>query len=125
MVWILIDERFTIIPRFSIIHQFGVKLPRVNQWPGPDSKVIVKVWRAALALRLGGHPDYMKFIKSFTDLILITSFHFHTETALKCLQDVLSVVCSNIHLFLPHCKSHCMSQIPKIHSLLQNIERIS
>ena len=118
----LIDERFSIIPRFSNIRQFGDKLTRVKQWTGAEYKDMVKVWLAALAPLLKWHPDHFKFIKSVTDFILITSYHSHTETTLKYLQDALSGISSNIHLFLPYRKSHSMSKIPKIHSLLHYIE---
>jgi len=120
----LIDERCSIIPRFSNIRQFGDKLTSVKQWTGAEYKDMVKVWLAALAPLLKGHPDHFKFIKSVTDFILITSYHSHTETRLKYLQDALSGICSNIHLFLPYRKSHSMSKIPKIHSLLHYIECI-
>jgi hypothetical protein len=120
----LIDERFSIIPRFSNIRQFGDKLTRVKQWTGAEYKDMLKVWLAALAPLLKGHPDHFKFIKSVTDFILITSYHSHTETTLKYLQDALSGISSNIHLFLPYRKSHSMSKIPKIHSLLHYIECI-
>jgi len=120
----LIDERLSIIPRFSNIQQFGDKLTRVKQWTSAEYKDMVKVWLAALAPLLKGHPDHFKFIKSVTDFILITSYHSHTETTLKYLQDALSGISSNIHLFLPYCKSHSISKIPKIHSLLHYIKCI-
>jgi len=85
---------------------------------------MVKVWLAGLAPLLKGHPDHFKFIKSVTDFILIASYHSHTETTLKYLQDALSGISSNIHLFLPSRKSHSMSKIPKIHSLLHYIKCI-
>jgi hypothetical protein len=46
---------------------------------------MVKVWLAALAPPLTGHPDHIKFIKLVTDYILIASYHSHTETMLKYL----------------------------------------
>jgi hypothetical protein len=69
----LIDEQFSIIPCFSNIHQIGDKLTPVKQWTGAEYKDMVKVWLAALAPLLRGHPDHFKFIKSVTDFILITS----------------------------------------------------
>jgi len=96
----------------------------MKQWTGAEYKDIVKVWLAALTPLLKGHPDHCKFIKSVTDFILITSYHSHTETTLKYLQDALSGISSNIHLFLPYHKSHSMSKIPKIHSLLHYIKCI-
>jgi hypothetical protein len=120
----LIDERFSIIPRFSNILQFGEILTGVKQWTGAEYKDIVKLWLAALAPHLKGYPDHFKFIKSVTNFILITSYHSHTETTLKYLQDALSGISSNIHLFLPYRKSHSMSKIPKIHSHLHYIECI-
>jgi len=85
---------------------------------------MVKDWLAPLAPLLEWHPDYFKFIESVTDFILITSYHSHRETTLKYLQDALSGISSNIHLFLPYRKSHSMSKITKIHSLLHYIECI-
>jgi hypothetical protein len=85
---------------------------------------MVKVWLAALAPLVKGHPDHFKFIKSVTDFILITSCHSHTETTLKYLLDALSGISSNIHLFQPYRKSHSLSKIHKIHSLLHYIECI-
>jgi len=120
----LMDERFSIIPRFSNIHQFGDQLTRVKQWTGAKYKDMVKICLAALAPLLKGHPEHFKFIKSITDFILITSYHSHTETTLKYLQDALSGISSNIHLFLPYRKSHSMSKIPKTHSLLHYIKCI-
>jgi len=70
------------------------------------------------------HPNHFKLIKSVTDFILIAGYHSHTETTLKYLQEALSGISSNIHLFLPNCMSHCMSKIREIHSLLQYIECI-
>jgi len=64
------------------------------------------------------------FIKSATDFILIASNRSHTETTLKYLQDALSGISSNIHLFLPYHNSHSMGKIPNIHSLLHYIEWI-
>jgi len=96
----------------------------VKQWTGAEYKDMVKVWLAALASLLEGHPDHFKFIKSVTDFILFTSYHSHTDTTLKYLQDALSGISSNIHLFLPYRKSHSMRMIPKIQSLLHYIECI-
>jgi hypothetical protein len=94
----------------------------MKQWTGAGYKDMMKVWLAALAPLLEGHPNHFKFIKSVTDFILITSYHSHTETTLKYLQDALSGISSNIHLFVPYRKSHSMSKIPKIHSLLHYID---
>ena len=121
----LIDEQFSIIPRFSNICQFGDKLTHVKQWPSAKYKDIVKVSLSALAPRLKGHPEHFKFIKSVSDFILIASYHSHTKTMLKYLLDVLSGISSNIHLFLPYRKSHSMSKIPKIHLLLHYIKCIT
>ena len=82
---------------------------------------MVKVWLAALAPLLKRHPDHFKLIKSITNFILFASYHSHTETMFKYLQDALSGISSTIHLFLPYCKSHRMSKIPKIRSLLHDI----
>jgi len=120
----LIDEGFSIIPRFSNVRQFGDKITRVKQWTGAEYKDMVKVWLAALAPVHKGHPNDFNFIKSVTDFISITSYHSHTETTLKYIQDALSGISSNIHLFLPYRKSNSMSKIPKIDSLLHYIECI-
>jgi len=96
----------------------------VKSWTGAESKDMVTVLLGLLAPPLKGHPDYFKFIKSFTDFIFITSYHSHSKTTLKYLQDALSGISSNIHLFLPYHNSHSMTKIPKIHSLLHNIECI-
>jgi len=82
----------------------------------------VKVWLAALTPLLKWHPNNFKFIKSVTDFILITSYHSHTETMLKYLQDALSGLSSSIHPFLPYCKSHSISKMRTIHTLLHYIE---
>ena len=82
---------------------------------------MVKVWVAPL---LKGHPDNFMFVKSATDFILIASYHSHTETTPKYLQVAFTGICSNIHLFLPYRKSHSISRICKIHSLLHYIECI-
>jgi len=118
----LIDEQFSIIPRFSNIHQFGDRLTHVKQWTGAEYKDKAKVRLSAHAPRLKGQSDHFKFIKSVTDFILIASYHSHTETMLKYLQDALSAISSNIHLFLPYRMSHSMCKIPEIHSLLHYIE---
>jgi hypothetical protein len=120
----LIDERFSIIPRFSNIHQFGDKLTSVKQRTGAEYKNMLKVWLAALAPLLQRHPEHFKFIQSVTDFILITSYHSHTKTMLKYLQDALSGIISNSHLFLPYRKSHRRRKIPNIHSRLHCIECI-
>jgi hypothetical protein len=86
--------------------------------------VMVKVWVTAVAHLLKGHLDHFKFIKSVMEFILIASYHSHTETTLNYLQVALSGISSNIHLFLPYRKSHSMSKILKIHSLLHFIECI-
>jgi len=86
---------------------------------------MVTVWLGPVAPPLKGHTDHFKFIKSFTDFIFITSYHSHTKTTLKYLQDALSRISSNIHLFLPYHNSYSMTKIPKIHSLLYNIKCIS
>ena len=118
------DDRFSIIPRFSNRPQFTDKLIGVKQCTGAEYKDMVKIWLAAPAPLLTGHPDCSKFIKSITNFILIASYHSHIETTLKYLQDELSAVSSNIHLFLPDRKSHSMRMIPKIHSLLYYIKCI-
>ena len=118
----LIDEQFSIIPRFSNIHQFGDTLTHVKQWTGAEYKDKAKVRLSAHAPRLKGQSDHFKFIKSVTDFILIASYHSHTETMLKYLQHALSAISSNIHLFLPYCMSHSMCKIPEIDSLLHYIE---
>lgn len=114
----LIDQQFSIIAYFSDTGQFGNNLTCVKQWTGADYKDMVKDWIPACAPLLKGHPNHFIFIISVTDLILKTSYHSHTETSLKCLQDVPSGISSNIHCFLPYLKSHSLSIIPKIHSFL-------
>jgi hypothetical protein len=64
-------------------------------------KDMVRVWLAALATCLKGHPAHLKVIKSVTDFIFIAHYNPHTKTTLKYLQDVLSGISSNIHLCLP------------------------
>jgi hypothetical protein len=120
----LVDERFAIIPRFSNIRQYGDKLTSVKQWTEAEYNDMVKVWLAALTPLLKGHPNHFQFNKSVTDFVVITSYHSHTETTLKYLQDTLSGMSSNIHLFLLYRKSHSMSKIPKIHFLLHYIKCI-
>jgi len=120
----LIDERFSIIPRLSNIRQFRDKPTRVKQSTGAEYKDTVNVWLAPLAPLLKGHPDHFNFIKSVTDFISIASYHSHTKTILKYLQDALSGISSNIYLFQPYHKSHGMSKILKIYSLLHYIECI-
>jgi len=109
----LIDERFPLIPYFSDICQVGDKLTRVKQWTGVEYKDMAKVWCPALAPLSKRHPAHFQFIKSVTEFLLIASCHFNTKTTLKYLQDALGGISSNIHLFLPYCKSHSMSKIPK------------
>ena len=118
----LIDERLSIIPRFSNRCQFGDKLTHLKQWTSAEYMEMVKVWLAALAHLLKGHPDNFKFSKSVTDFILIASYHSHTKTTLKYLQDAVSGISTNINLFLPYRESHSMSKIPKFCSLLHYIE---
>jgi hypothetical protein len=120
----LIDEQLSIIPHFSDIRQFGDTLTLVKQWTGAESKDMVNVWLPALAPLLEGHPEHFKFVKSAPNFILIASYHSYTETTPKYLQDALSAISSNIHLFLPYRKSHSISMIRKIHSLLHYIECI-
>jgi hypothetical protein len=84
----------------------------------------VKVWLEPLAPVLTGDPDHFRFIKSVTDFILIASYHSHNDNTLKYLQDALSGISRNIHLFLPYHKSLSMSKIPKICSLLHYIKCI-
>jgi hypothetical protein len=84
-------------------------------------------WRSGLQrlpLFLKGYPIQFKFIKSVTDFIKIASYHSNTETTIKYLQNALSGISSNIHHLPRYCKSRSMNKIPKIHSLLQYIERI-
>ncbi|KAF8248438.1 hypothetical protein K440DRAFT_509219, partial [Wilcoxina mikolae CBS 423.85] len=120
----LIDERFFALPRFCYNRQFGNKLTRVKQWTGSEYKDMLKVWLAALAPLLKGHPNHRKFLKSVTDFILIAGYHSHTETALRYLQDALHGISRNIHLFLPYHHKQSISKIHKIHSLFHYIECI-
>jgi hypothetical protein len=120
----LIDEQFSIILHFCYKCQRGDKLSCMKQWTSDKNKKMVKVWLAALSNLLKEHRNYCKFSNPVTDCILTASYHSQTETTLKYLQDELSGVSSNIHLFLPYCKSHSMDKIPNIHSLLQYIECI-
>ncbi|KAF8249093.1 hypothetical protein K440DRAFT_544549 [Wilcoxina mikolae CBS 423.85] len=78
----LIDEPFFALPRFDDIHQFGDKLTRVKQWTDSKYKDMFKVWLAALAPLLKGHPNHLKCFKSVTDFILIARYHSHTRTTL-------------------------------------------
>ncbi|KAF8254213.1 hypothetical protein K440DRAFT_513993, partial [Wilcoxina mikolae CBS 423.85] len=71
------------------IHQFGDKLTRVKQWTSSKYNDMLKVWLAALAPLLKGHPNHLKFHKSVTDFILIAGYHSYTETTLRYLQDAL------------------------------------
>jgi hypothetical protein len=79
---------------------------------------------AALAPLLKGHHDHFKLIKSATLFLLIATYHSHTKTTLKYLQNALSGISSTIHLFQLYHTSHSFSKIPKIHSLLHYIEYI-
>jgi len=117
-----IDEQFTIIRHFSDICQFGDNLTPMKWYTGAEYKDMEDSWLATFAEPLTGDPNDFQFIKSVTDFIQIASYHSHTQTMLKYLQDTLSGIRSNIHLFLPYHKSHSMSKIPKIHSLLHYIE---
>lgn len=117
----LMDERFSIICCWSEISPFGNKVTHPKQWTSAKYKNMVKVWLARL---LEGHSDHFKFIKLVTDFMLIASYNCHIQTMVKYLQDALSCICSKIHLFLPYCKSHSLSRIPKIQSLLHCIECI-
>jgi len=85
---------------------------------------MVKIWLAALAPLLEGHPHNFQFIKSVTYFILIASYHSHADTMVKYLQTALSGISSNIHLFLPYCKSRSMSEMPIINSVPHYIECI-
>ncbi|KAF8241535.1 hypothetical protein K440DRAFT_570007 [Wilcoxina mikolae CBS 423.85] len=120
----LIDERFFALPHFSDIRQFGDKLTPVAQWTGSEYKDKLKVWLAALAPLLKGHPNHLKFLKSVTDFILIAGYYSHTETTLRYLQDALHGIRRNIHLFLPYHHNQSISKIHKIHSLFHYIECI-
>jgi len=119
-----IDERFTIIPLFSTICQFGDKLTHVKQLTGADYNNMVKVWLVVLAPVHNGCHNYFQFIKSVSDFIVTASYHFHTKTTLNYLQDTLCGICCNIHLFLPYRKSYSMSKLPTIHSFPHCIEWI-
>jgi len=50
-------------------------------------------------------------MKSPTDFILISTFLSHIDIILKYLYNTLSDTVNNIHLFIPHCKSHSISKI--------------
>jgi hypothetical protein len=65
----LIDERFSIIPPFVDIVQFGDKLTLVKQLTSAEYKDMVKVSLPELAPLRKGHPDHFMFIKSVTDFI--------------------------------------------------------
>jgi len=67
-----------------------------------------------LGLVLQENTDQFKFIKSFTNYILIASYHCHTEAMLNFLQDALSGISSNVHLFLPHLTGHSMRRYPQL-----------
>jgi hypothetical protein len=56
---------------------------------------------------------------------LNASYHSHTKTTLKYLQDVLCGISSNIHLFQWYHKRYSMIKILKIDSLLHYIKCIS
>jgi hypothetical protein len=120
----LIDEQFSIILRGLNIHQIADTPTRMKHWTGAEYKDLVKVWLTALAPLLKTYPNHYMFIKSVTDSILIVSYHSDTETTLKYLQDSLRGTSSIIHLLLPYHKSHSMTKMPKINSLLHGIECI-
>jgi len=120
----LIDERFSIIPHFSDIRQVGDKLTCMKQSTGAGYNDMVKVWLPVLDPLPKGHPDHFKFTKSVTDFILIASYHSHSETALKHLQDALCGISSNVYLFLPYRRSHSTSKILKNNTLLHYMECI-
>jgi len=82
----LIDEQFSIIPRFSNICEFGDKGTHLTHWTGVWYKDKVKVWLPALAPLFNGHPDYFLYIQFVIDFILITSYHCHIETMIKYLK---------------------------------------
>ncbi|KAF8252860.1 hypothetical protein K440DRAFT_504857, partial [Wilcoxina mikolae CBS 423.85] len=119
-----IDERFSALPRFSNIRQFGHKLTRVKQCSGSEYKDMLKIWLAALTLLLKGYSNHLKFLKSVTDFILIAEYHSHTEITLRYLQDALHGISRNINLFLPYRFNQSKCKIPKIHSLFHYIEYI-
>jgi len=85
---------------------------------------MLKIWLPALAPLFKAHSNYIKFIKSLTDLILTASYHCHTETTLKYLQHTHSGISSNIHHILPFHNCHSICKIPKLYSLLLDVEYI-
>ena len=85
---------------------------------------MLKVWLAALAPLLKGHPNHLKFLKLVTNFILIAWYYSHTEMILQYLQDLLHGIIRNIYLFLPYCHNQSISKMPKIYSLFHYIECI-
>jgi len=120
----LIDKQLSIIPGLSNVHQFGDKLTPVKQWTGAKYKDMVKVWLGALAPLLKKYPSHFEIFKSVTNVILILSYHSHTETVLKYLQNKLSGIGSNMDLFQQYRESHSIITVPNIHSLLHYIKCI-
>jgi hypothetical protein len=84
----------------------------MKQSTGAKYKKMVKVWLAALSHLLKGHCNYCKFSNPVTDCILIASYHSQTETTLKYLQDELSGISSNIHLFYHTAKAIVWTRYP-------------
>ena len=66
----------------------------------------------------------MRFLKVVTDLILITSYHSHSDSTLGYLQDALNAISRGLPHFSNFRKSDDASGIPKLHTIYHYIECI-
>jgi hypothetical protein len=70
----LIDEKFSIIICFSDIQQCRDSVTQVKQRTSGEYMDMMKIWLAALAPHLKGHPNHFKPLKSVTYIIFSTSY---------------------------------------------------
>src|SRR5438270_587761 len=71
-----------------------------------------------------GYPEHIRLLKDITDFILIASYHSHSETTLKYLQNALSGINRGLPLFAEFRETNNFSGIPKIHALSHYIKCI-
>ena len=118
----LIDDRFSQVPHFPGLRNFGGSFSKVRQWTGAEYKDLLKIWMGVLAPFFQGQPEHLKALRALTEFIMIVSYPSQSDETLGYLTTHLAQYEKGLGLW--NAAREDFNNIPKIHMMRHYIESI-